>query len=93
MKVFLVASACCILAVAASISPSAPDVKFTDVTASAGIKFVHNAGKSGKKYLPETLGSGAAFIDADGDGWSDVVLVNSRDWTPGTPLDGGALPQ
>lgn len=84
MKVFLVLSACCILAIAASTGPAGvADVHFTDVTASAGIHFVHNAGKSGKKYLPETVGSGAAFIDVDGDGWSDIFLVNSRSWTPG----------
>src|ERR1700756_936462 len=63
-------------------APPAIPVTFTDATAQAGIKFVHNAGKTGKKYLPETLGSGAAFIDADGDGWSDLVLVNSKDWAP-----------
>ena len=59
-----------------------PDVKFTDITAAAGIKFTHNAGKAGKKYLPETLGSGCAMFDADGDGWLDILLINSKDWTP-----------
>ena len=60
----------------------APSVRFTDVTASAGIKFHHNAGKAGQKYLPETMGSGVAFFDADGDGWPDILLINSKDWTP-----------
>jgi hypothetical protein len=57
-------------------------VQFTDVTAASGIKFTHNSGKLGKKWLPETLGSGAAFFDVDSDGWLDVFLVNSRDWAP-----------
>ncbi|HEY3740435.1 MAG TPA: CRTAC1 family protein [Bryobacteraceae bacterium] len=59
---------------------SAP--KFTDVTAAAGIKFVHNSGRAGKKWLPETMGSGVAFVDVDGDGWPDILLLNSKDWTP-----------
>jgi len=57
-------------------------VVFTDITAQAGIHFVHNSGRTGKKYLPETLGSGCAFFDADGDGWPDVLLINSKDWAP-----------
>ncbi len=55
-------------------------VKFTDVTAAAGIKFTHNAGRTGKKWLPETMGSGVAFFDADGDGKLDILLLNGRDW-------------
>jgi len=57
-------------------------VTFADVTASAGIHFTHNSGRAGKKWLPETMGSGVAFFDADGDGWSDLLFVNGRDWEP-----------
>jgi hypothetical protein len=59
--------------------PSGPIV-FTDVTAQAGIHFKHNSGAFGKKYLPETMGSGACFLDYDNDGWQDIFLVNSMDW-------------
>ncbi|MBC7924179.1 MAG: VCBS repeat-containing protein, partial [Bryobacteraceae bacterium] len=55
-------------------------VRFSDVTAAAGIQFTHNSGRAGKKFLPETMGSGCAFFDADGDGWSDILLLNSKDW-------------
>jgi len=74
-----------LILVAASVAASrvtpAP-IQFTDVTAQAGIKFVHNSGRAGKKFLPETLGSGVAWFDADGDGWPDLLLINSKDWTP-----------
>ncbi len=63
---------------------SAPAVHLTDVTERAGIAFTHNNGAFGKKYLPETLGSGAAFLDFDNDGWQDVLLVNGTSW-PGQP--------
>src|SRR5579864_4922799 len=59
--------------------PSGP-IEFTDVTAQAGIHFKHNSGAFGKKYLPETMGSGVCFIDYDNDGWQDILLVNSMDW-------------
>ena len=57
-------------------------IQFKDLTAAAGIQFVHNSGRAGKKFLPETMGSGCAFFDADGDGWPDIILLNSKDWTP-----------
>ena len=57
---------------------------FTDVTAKAGIRFRHDSGAFGKKYLPETMGAGAAFFDADGDGAQDILFVNSMPW-PGQP--------
>ena len=53
---------------------------FADVTAAAGIRFKHESGAFGKKYLPETMGSGGAFLDVDGDGWQDILLVNSMPW-------------
>jgi hypothetical protein len=55
-------------------------VTFTDITAQAGITFIHNNGKTGKKYLPETLGSGVALFDADRDGWPDILFINSRNF-------------
>jgi enediyne biosynthesis protein E4 len=55
-------------------------IQFVDVTAQAGISFRHNSGAFGRKYLPETMGSGACFVDYDNDGWQDVLLINSTDW-------------
>jgi hypothetical protein len=69
-----------------AVSPAAqtPLPTFADVTKDAGISFVHDSGAFGKKYLPETMGSGGAFLDADGDGWQDILLVNGMPW-PGQP--------
>src|SRR5437764_1107405 len=77
-------SALAILAIlaAALVLWSAEPIRFTDVTAAAGIKFTHNAGRTGKKWLPETMGAGCAFFDFDGDGWLDILLVNGKDLIP-----------
>jgi hypothetical protein len=63
---------------------AAGPVAFADGTAAAGISFVHNHGGFGRKYLPETIGSGVVFLDADGDGWQDVFLINARNLGPST---------
>ncbi len=55
-------------------------VEYSDATASAGIRFRHNNGAYGKKYLPETTGSGCAFLDFDNDGWQDLLLINAMDF-------------
>src|SRR5579884_3497059 len=57
-------------------------VQFVDCTRAAGIHFVHHTGATGKKYLPETLGAGCAFVDLDGDGWPDILLLNGKDFLP-----------
>ena len=66
---------------AALLAPAVPDaaVHFVDCTRKAGIHFTHHSGATGKKYLPETLGAGCAFMDLDGDGWPDILLVNGKD--------------
>ena len=70
-----------LLKVLASVSDTPhPGFKFVDVTEQAGIQFQHNSGAYGGKLLPETLGSGCAFLDYDRDGWQDVLLVNGMDW-------------
>jgi len=56
------------------------EFRLTDVTAGAGIQFQHNSGAYGGKLLPETLGSGCAFLDYDADGWQDILLINGMDW-------------
>jgi enediyne biosynthesis protein E4 len=57
-----------------------PGFRLTDVTSQAGIQFQHNSGAFGGKFLPETLGSGCAFLDYDRDGWQDILLINGTDW-------------
>jgi hypothetical protein len=67
-----------------------PAVHFTDITATAGIDFVHVNGAYGERLMPETIGSGAAFFDYDRDGDQDLFLVNFRNW-PDQPGDSTPL--
>jgi len=59
---------------------AAQSIQFRDITSQAGIHFIHNNGAFGKKWLPETMGPGCAFIDYDNDGYPDILLVNGEDW-------------
>ncbi|ARA92252.1 RNA-binding protein [Rhodothermaceae bacterium RA] len=68
-------------------SPAAADLSFVDVTREAGLEaFRHVTGAFGKEWFPETVGGGGGFIDYDGDGWMDLVLVGGGVW-PGRDED------
>jgi hypothetical protein len=62
-----------------AVSGPAP-VQFVDVSEAAGVTFRHHTGAFGKKYMPESTGSGCAFFDADGDGRLDLLAINGTDW-------------
>ena len=63
------------------VKPAAPATggpRFVDVTAASGIRFVHTTGAFGKKWLPETMGSGVVVFDANGDRRPDILFVNGH---------------
>src|SRR5438309_565284 len=60
-----------------AVAAAAVGIRFTDVAAAAGVRFKHTSGASGRLLLPETLGSGCAIFDYNGDGRPDLFLVNS----------------
>jgi len=64
----------------ALVGSASGQVTFKDISKQAGINFTHNNGAVGKKWLPETMGAGCAFIDYDNDGYPDILLVNGKDW-------------
>jgi enediyne biosynthesis protein E4 len=80
--VSLLACFCCI----SSESRQEPPVaRFTDITRTSGITFVHVNGAYGDKLLPETMGGGVAFLDFDNDGHQDLLFINSGFWPGHTP--------
>ncbi|MBI4600739.1 MAG: VCBS repeat-containing protein [Planctomycetes bacterium] len=52
--------------------------RLTDVTEEAGIRFRHESGARGEMLNPETFGPGAGWLDFDGDGRLDLLLVNGN---------------
>jgi hypothetical protein len=84
------AMALAIIVLAAPPQAAAPSAGFelVDVTQPSGLRFTHNTGAFGRKYLPETLGAGAGFLDIDGDGRQEILFVNGTDWPGQQPPDG-----
>jgi len=70
---------------------SAPAAKFSDITDHAGLKFRYLSSHTAKKYLPETMGAGAALFDYDNDGRLDIFLVNGALIEEPTPK--GTIPK
>lgn len=60
-------------------------IQLRDVTAQTGIHFVHTDGSSGRRYIVETVASGLALFDFDGDGDEDIYFLN------GAPLPGAKI--
>ena len=67
---------CCIATGTAEL----PTAKFVDVTDKAGLDFKHFTGATGERYMPETMGSGCAFLDFDKDGYLDILFANGTGW-------------
>jgi hypothetical protein len=69
-------------------APANAGFELADITSKARITFSHYTGAFGKKYLPETLGSGVAVLDIDNDGRQDVLFVNGTSWPSQTAPSG-----
>src|SRR5437762_3290693 len=75
MRRFLVAALSSVIWIAAALQSPRSQI-FTDVTSAAGFRFRHEASHTLQKYLIETMGSGVACLDYDGDGNLDLFYVN-----------------
>lgn len=73
------------LSVASPLLAADSPIRLTDVTRASGIGFIHTDGSSGRRYIVETVASGLALFDYDGDGDVDIYFLN------GAPLPGAKI--
>ncbi len=62
----------------ATVERSPAQIVLRNVSAQTGIDFVHNDGSGGHHYIVETVASGIATFDYDGDGRIDIYFLNGR---------------
>ncbi len=80
-----------VLILVATTFPSDSRVQYVNIASEAGLTFRHENGASKEKLMPETFGSGVAWIDYDNDGWPDLFFANGADLAHGKPSPGNAL--
>ena len=85
----IVFPALCLLGFPGDAVPADPAVPFSDRTRAMGIDFRHQNGASAQKHLVETMGSGCALLDYDGDGRLDVLLINGGRTPDSPPFEPG----
>lgn len=65
---------------------TAGSICFQDVSEESGVTFKHRDGSSGRHFTPETMSTGIATFDFDGDGLIDIYFPNGAA-LPGVTYD------
>lgn len=81
----------CVFCFNANTPPDSVSGKFVDITQTSGVRFLHRASPTSRKYLPETMGAGVALFDFDNDGLLDLYLLNGAPLAD--PTAAGTIPK